>query len=172
MIPRSLDIKSFRLSWRELALLLNCAFWVYCWTSFAAASLPNNGHHCVDHCLDPYVFFGYGIGLNYNPLALPFMKVMVWAQLPSFFIATVFQHLLPGQHSSGFLAGAIGDIAYRLFPEDYSGFGGKLFFGISVNGYRLLVTMVLSFFQWLLLARLLFSLTQRITHGGKYGNNN
>jgi hypothetical protein len=147
---------------RTLAMLLNGAFWVYFWIQFAAVSLPNNGHFCLDHCLDPYVFFGYGIGLNYNPLALPFMKLMVCVQLPSFFLATVFQHLLPGQHSAGLLSGALGEFGYILCPEDYAGFGGRLFLGVSINGYRLLVTMLLSFVQWLIVVRLLSWLTQKI----------
>ena len=155
MIFKRLSAKRVQMNLTTLALLLNGAFWVYFWTHFAAASLPNNGHFCLDHCLDPYVFFGYGIGLNYNPLALPFMKLMVCIQLPSFFLATVLQHLLPAQHSAGFLSGALGKLGYSLFPEDYAGFGGRLFLGVSINGYRLVVTMLLSFVQWLLVARFL-----------------
>jgi hypothetical protein len=155
MIFKSDWIKRVQLKSRATALLLNGAFWVYFWVCFAAASRPNNGHFCLDHCLDPYVFFGYGIGLNFNPLALPFMKLMVCVQLPSFFIATVLQHVLPGQHSAGLLSGALGSFGYNLFPEDYAGFGGRLFLGVSINGYRLVVTMLLSFVQWLLVARFL-----------------
>jgi hypothetical protein len=109
----------------------------------------------MDHCLDPYVFFGYGIGLNFNPLALPFMKLMVGVQLPSFFIATVLQNLLLAQHAISLFAGSLGNYGHKVFPSIPNGFGGILFLGISINGYRLLVTMLLSFVQWLLVARFL-----------------
>jgi hypothetical protein len=140
---------------RVAVLILNGAFWAYFWVCFVAASRPNNGHFCIDHCLDPYIFFGYGIGLNYNPLAYPFMKLMIAIQLPSFFVSTVLQNLVPAQHASGLLAGSLGDFGYRLFPNIPNGFGGELFLGISLNGYRLIVTMLLSFVQWLLVATLL-----------------
>jgi len=90
----------------------------------------------MDHCLDPYIFFGRGIGLNYNPLALPFMRQMIWTQFPSFAAATLIQRMLPGNGSEG-----------------------TLFLGISMNGYRLLATMLLSFVQWLLIALMLASLS-------------
>jgi hypothetical protein len=140
---------------RVAALILNGAFWAYFWVCFAAASRPNDGHFCMDNCLDPYVFFGYGIGLNFNPFAYPFMKLMVFVQLPSFFIATVLQNLLPGQHASGLFAGALGDYGYKVFPNVPNGFGGELFLGVSLNGYRLVVTMLLSFIQWVLVAQLM-----------------
>src|ERR1700686_1751519 len=98
------QVKRGQLKLMLIAPLLNVVFWVYFWVSFAAASRPNNGHFCMDHCLDPYIFFGYGIGLNFNPLAFPFMKLMAYVQLPSFFIATVLQNSLPSQHASGLLA--------------------------------------------------------------------
>jgi hypothetical protein len=136
-------------------LLLNCAFWVYFWACFASSSLPNDGRHCVDHCLDPYVFFGHGIGLNFNPLALPFMKQMVWVQMPSFSVATVIQNALPGQHSQWLLFSPPDQPDFRLFPGNYDGSGGKMLLGISINGYRLLATVLLSFVQWFLIARML-----------------
>ena len=136
-------------------LLLNGAFWIYFWACFVSASLPNDGRHCMDHCLDPYVFFGRGIGLNFNPLALPFMKQMVWVQMPSFSVATVLQNIMPGQHSQWLLFSAPDQPGFRLFPGNYDGSGGKMLLGISMNGYRLLATMLLSFVQWLLIARML-----------------
>jgi hypothetical protein len=116
----------------------------------------------MDHCLDPYIFFGHGIGLNFNPLAYPFMKLMICIQLPSFFIATVLQNLLPAQHASGPFAGSLGNFGYTLFPNIPNGFGGELFLGISVNGYRLVVTMLLSFVQWVLVALLVSWLIRKV----------
>ena len=137
------DMKSF-------LLLLNGVFWVGFWVCFLVASQPNEDRYCLpDHCLDPYVFWGRAIGLAYNPLAAPFMKVMVCLELPAFFLATVTQNLLTGEPASRSLVGALGWFGDKLFPGAYPNTsGGILFLGISINGYRLLATMLLSFFQW------------------------
>jgi hypothetical protein len=114
------------------------------------ASDRREDRYCLpDHCLDPYVFWGRAIGLAYNPLAAPFMKVMVWLELPAFFLATVTQNLLTGEPVSRLLVGALGYFGDKLFPGAYPNTsGGILFLGVSVNGYRLLATMLLSFLQW------------------------
>jgi hypothetical protein len=155
-------MKRLGLNFPTILLALYCAFWIYFWACFTSASLPNDGRHCMDHCLDPYVFFGRGIGLNFNPLALSFMKQMVWVQMPSFSVATVLQNALPGQHSQWLLFSPPDQPDFRFFPGNYDGSGGKMLLGISMNGYRLLATMLLSFVQWLLIARMLTWLILRL----------
>jgi hypothetical protein len=133
-----------------MALVLNGVFWVYFWSCFAAASQPNEARFCLmDHCYDPYVFWGHAIGLAGNPLALPFMKVMACVELPSFFLTTVLQNVLTGETKGRLLVGVLGYFGDKLFPGAYPNqSGGILFLGISINGYRLLATMLLSFLQW------------------------
>lgn len=144
-----------------MALLLNGVFWVYFWISFALASQPNDGRFCMDQCLDPYVFFGYGIGLSGNPLALTFMKIMIAIELPSFAVVTYLTNLLTGEPADRLFVGVFGDFAYGLFPGFPNSSGGILYHGISINGYRLLATMLLSFFQWFLIAKILTRLIKR-----------
>jgi hypothetical protein len=155
--------KHLRLKFTAIVLLLNGAFWVYFWACFIAASRPNDGSFCMDHCYDPYVFFGRGIGLAMNPLAHQFMKLMVALELPSFSIATLLQNMLTGQPTQRLFVGVLGDFGYRLFPGFPNGSGGRLFLGISINGYRLLATMLLSFLQWVLIAKFLSWLTRKFT---------
>jgi hypothetical protein len=142
--------KFIRPDLKTLVLFLNGIFWVGFWVCFLVASQPNEDRFCLpDHCLDPYIFWGRAIGLAYNPLAAPFMKVMVCLELPAFFLATVTQNLLTGEPASRLLVGALGWFGDKLFPGAYPNTsGGILFLGISINGYRLLATMLLSFFQW------------------------
>jgi hypothetical protein len=142
--------KFIRPDLKTLVLALNGVFWVGFWVCFLVASQPNENRYCLmDHCQDPYVFGGRAIGLAANPLALPFMKVMVCMELPAFFLTTVLQNLLTGEPASRLLIGALGYFGDKLFTGAYPNTsGGILFLGISVNGYRLLATMLLSFFQW------------------------
>ncbi len=133
----------------RLVLALNGIFWVYFWTYFAIASQPTETAFYMDHPLDPYIFWGHAIGIGMNPLILPFMKVMVCVELPSFFLATLLQNLLAGVPPGGILLnGVLGPYGDKLFYSYPSALGGNLLFGISINGYRLLATMLLSFLQW------------------------
>ena len=145
----------YRLRLPAILLLLNGIFWAYFWTCFAAASLPNNGRFCMDHCYEPFVFFGHGIGLAMNPLAHGFMKLMVGLELPSFSMATLLQNVFTGEPQTRLFVGVLGDFGYKLFPGYPNGAGARIFLGISINGYRLLATMFLSFVQWLLIGKFL-----------------
>lgn len=118
-----------------LAIVLNCVFWIYFW--FAFAGTHPNDHFWGDHPVDPYIVLGHAIGLSTNPLSYGFMKAMFWVEFPSFCVATMIQMLL-----------AKVDVT-------------SLFFGISLNGYRLMVTMLLSFLQWYLIGRFLYWLARR-----------
>ncbi len=142
--------KFIRRDLNSLVLLINGVFWACFWGCFIFASQPNENRYCfMDHCQDPYIFWGRAIGLAANPLALPFMKAMVCLELPAFFLATVIQNLLTGEPTGRLLVGSLGYFGDRLFPGAYPNQSGAiLFLGISVNGYRLLATMLLSFFQW------------------------
>jgi hypothetical protein len=77
---------------------------------------------------------------------------MVCVELPSFFLATLVQNLLGGIPPGGILLnGALGSYREKLFSSYPTAWGGNLYFGISINGYRLLGTMLLSFLQWYLI---------------------
>lgn len=157
--------KFIRPDLKSLLLLLNGVFWVGFWVCFLVASQPNEDRYCLmDHCLDPHVLWGRAIGLAYNPLAAPFMKVIVCLELPAFFLATVTQNLLTGEPTGRLLVGALGYFGDRLFPGAYPNqSGGTLFLGISINGYRLLATMLLSFFQWYFIGGVVQKLWRRWT---------
>ena len=103
----------------------NLALWAYFWTSFFVSSSPYDplpdGHVPVDL----YCVWGRAIGLTESPYRCVFMSMMFWLELPSFALATLLQRIV--------LANVSAD---------------RFLFGISVGGYRLLVTMVVSFFQW------------------------
>lgn len=144
---------------RTLVLAGNVVFWVYFWSHFAFASQPTKRAFYMDHPVDPYIFWGHSIGMGMNPLVLPFMKVMVCVQLPSFFLTTLSQNLLTGEPTGRFLVGVLGYFGDKLFPGSYPNqSGGILFLGMSLNGYRLLATMLLSFLQWYLIGWALQSL--------------
>lgn len=146
---------------RTVLLALNGAFWLYFWLAFMVASQPNDQRFCMDGCLDPYVIWGRAIGLGTNPLIYPFMKAIVYVQLPSFSIATLVQNAFAGASGRRLLVGVLGEAGSGLFGGPPSWLGGRLFLGISVNGYRLFFTMLLSFIQWLLIARGIAWLAQR-----------
>lgn len=137
---------------RTLTLAGNVVFWIYFWSCFALASQPTEQAFYMDHPVDPYIFWGHAIGMGMNPLVLPFMKLTVCVELPSFFLATLVQNLLGGVPPGGILLnGALGFYGDKLFNSYPTAWGGNLLFGISVNGYRLLGTMLLSFLQWYLI---------------------
>ena len=154
MPSKQLEVQRKRRTLVMIALIANCVFWAYFWACFARAARLDS-RSCIDHCLDPYTFFGYGIGLNFNPLALPFMQLMVRVQLPSFVISTILQNVLFGSHDTTVLSGIFGDYGAGFLANVPNGFGGRLVGGVSINGYRLVLVMLLSFLQWVVLARLL-----------------
>lgn len=137
-----------------VAAIVNCVFWLYFWIYFAFASQSTERALYMDHPLDPYIFWGHGIGVGMNPLILPFMKIMVCIQLPSFFIATLVQNIVTGEPLGRLLVGVLGHYGGPMVGGGYPNTsGGILLFGVSINGYRLLLTMALSFVQWILIAK-------------------
>jgi hypothetical protein len=156
-------VKLVPLNLRTWLLLCNALFCIYFWVSFALVSQPDNGHFCMDQCFDPYVFFGRGVGLSMNPQVFFFMRAMVLVEMPSFATATLIENFLTGEPARRLLVGVFGDFAYSLFPGHPNLAGGVLFAGISFNGYRLLGTMLLSFVQWFLIAKILSWLARKFT---------
>jgi hypothetical protein len=117
------------------AVIFNCAFWFYFWLSFAGVH-PND-RFWSDHPVDPYVVFGHAIGLSKNPLSYGFMKAMFWVEFPSFCFTTWVQRMFSGIDSSA------------------------LYLGVSLNGYRLVATMLASMVQWAAIAWLLQRLLRK-----------
>jgi hypothetical protein len=154
MKPRADRFKFFPPDPRVMALVLNGVFWVYFWIFFMAVSQRPEDRFLIDHPYDPYILWGHAIGWVGYPLALPFMKIMVCVELPSFFLATIIQNLLTGEPKGRLLVGVLGYFGDKLFPGSYPNTsGGIVFHGISINGYRLLATMLLSFLQWYFIGR-------------------
>jgi hypothetical protein len=106
-------------------VMANLCLWVYFWLAFAHASQPYDPRPLGHPPVDPYSFRGHAIGLAKSSLTYPFMKAVFWIEFPSLFFVTLLRNsLLPNISSDRFFA------------------------GISVGGYMLLVTMLLSFGQW------------------------
>jgi hypothetical protein len=140
--------------------IANGIFWTYFWISFRIVSTPYERKFCIDGCFDPYVLWHHAIGLGSNPLILPFMRTMIWVEFPSFCVATILQNLLTGEPVRRLLIGMFGDVGLSVFSGYPNQSGGVIFLGISVNGYRLLLTMLLSFLQWLVIAKCVSILIQ------------
>jgi hypothetical protein len=126
-------------------------FWACFWVYFALAAKADNPKFCMDHCHPAYAFWGHGVGYNANPFSLVFMRVMASLQFPSFLVTKLVENALTGQS----LVGA-------FTPGQANLSGGVLFFGVSIDGYQLLFTMLLSFFVWFYIAKILTWATQKL----------
>ena len=147
MIPS--NSASYRFSRLQMTFAVaNVIFWLYFWVSFALASMPAYERFCMDHCVDLYAFGAHGIGMNVNTLQYPFMRLMEWVEIPSFSLAMFLQNLIGGNSGRGLLFGIVDLFPNNGFTAGSDGFGGRLLWGISVNSYRLIFTVVLSFLQW------------------------
>ena len=110
-------------------LIGNLCLWAYFWLAFAYSSQPYDPRPWGHPPVDPYSFWGHAIGLTKSTLTYPFMKTAFWVEFPSFLSVALAR--------KAFLRGVSGD---------------TFFAGISVGGYELLVTMLLSFLQWYFIA--------------------
>ena len=119
-------------------LMANLLLWVYFWTAFALAAEPYDPRPWGHYPVDLYCLWGSAIGLTKSALMYPFMKAIFWTELPSFWLVTLIQRTLFSKVSAD-----------------------AFLFGISTGGYKLLVIMALSFFQWYLVGRLIQKLTKR-----------
>ena len=119
-------------------LVANLCFWTYFWLAFAYASQPYDPRPWGYLPVDPYSFGGHAIGLTRSSLTYPFMRVAFWIEFPSFLLVALVR--------KAFLSGVSGD---------------TFFAGISAGGYALLVTTLLSFIQWYIVAWVVQKLWQR-----------
>jgi hypothetical protein len=110
----------------KIVLIANLCFWVYFWVAFFLAAQPYDPRPLGHLPLGPCSIGGRAIGLTTPSLSYPFMQAALWIQFPSFLIASLGQRALSND---------------LLF-----------FAGISIGGYKLLVTMLLSFLQWYLIS--------------------
>jgi hypothetical protein len=110
-------------------LIANACLWAYFWLAFAHASQPYDPRPWGHPPVDPYCFWGHAIGLTTSSLTYPFMKVAFWVEFPAFLAVALFR--------KAFLSGVSGD---------------TFFAGVSIGGYELIATMLLSFLQWLIFA--------------------
>ena len=109
-------------------LLANLCLWGYFWIAFAQASYPFRPDPLGHPAGTGYTFWGHSIAVVESGLVYPFFRVMLYAEFPSFVLATgVVRVFSPDQLINGFFA------------------------GISGGGWLLLSVMLLSFFQWYLL---------------------
>src|SRR5256885_12672810 len=123
----------------RLALLAaNLGVWIYFWIAFALASEPYSSHHWVDFPVDPYCLWGHAIGLTKSAFTYPFMNLIFWTEFPSFSVAVLFERVFLGR-----------------------GVATDFYAGISTGGYKLLLTMGLSFLPWYLIGTLIQHFTRR-----------
>jgi hypothetical protein len=130
----------------NILLAANLCLWLYFWFGFAQAAEPYNPRPFGHLPLDPYSFWGHAIGLGTSSLSYPFMKVVFWPNLPSFFVVAL-----------------IRNIFFRNIGSD------SIYVGISIGGYFLLLTMMISFAQWYLVGRICKKLLDR-TSGNSRGH--
>lgn len=114
----------------RLLVVANLLFWIYFGLAFARASYPYSRevwNYNAPTALAGYTFFGHSLGVRESAFQHPFFKAMCYTEFPSFALTRLGQNL--------------------LFPHVT---GDQLFAGISEGGWRLLVVVLLSFFQWYL----------------------
>jgi hypothetical protein len=142
--------KRSNLNLRTWALLLNGVFWVCFWVYFILAAKVDDPKFCMDHCHPAYAYWGHGVGYNANPFSLAFMRAMAYLQFPSFIVTKLAENVLTREPLAGAFNQGIPNLS-----------GGIVFLGISFDGYQLLLTMLLSFVQWILVAKILSWLIQK-----------
>lgn len=106
-------------------LIANVCLWIYFWIGFIHVSQPYDPRPWGHAPIEPYSFAGHAVGLTTSTFSYTFMKVVYWAEFPSFVFVSVLMRILFGR-----------------LPSD------RFFAGISVGGYKLLAVMMVSFFQW------------------------
>jgi len=142
-------------------MLLNGVFWGCFLIYFIHAAKLDDPRFCMDHCHPAYAFWGHGVGYNANPFSFPFMRVMATIHLPSYVVTKLAENALTGEPMGRLLSGV-------YFPGNPNLSGGVVFFGISLDGYQLLFTMLLSFVQWFLIVKSLAWLTRRSARANLY----
>ncbi len=133
------DLKNVRRTVLVL-MFLNAAFWLYFWIDIGFRVTPYDGPRPEFHgdMLPEYVWYGRGVPYPEVSSQALSLKLMRAAQQPTHAIVQ-------------FLSIQVMNWTY---PPVYV-YRGETFGGVSYAGYQVLATMVLSFVQWYVIARLL-----------------
>lgn len=135
-----------RLNFAKLLPLANVAFWMIFGVLFAAASYPYRPHRLAFEEITPsYIFFGRalpeidsGTGVGLPP---PLMNVTRIIQRPSFITAA----------------------PYFWYFNSHGITVDRLYWGISVGAYYLIIVCLLSFLQWYLIGLFVDFITRRLS---------
>jgi hypothetical protein len=122
----------------KLLLIANLCLWVYFWLAFAQASYRYRPDPLGHPAGTGYTYWGHSIAVTESGLKYPFFKTVFYVQLPSFMIAVLVE---------------------RVFDPPL--ISHRFFVGVSMAGWSLLATMLLSFLQWYLVALVVQKLWRR-----------
>jgi hypothetical protein len=111
----------------KVLLIANLCLWIYFWIGFARASYPYKPNPLGHPAGTGYTYWGHSIAVAESGLKYPFFKAVFYPELPSFAIAVLIERVFDPQL-----------ISHRFIA------------GISMSGWSLLATMLLSFLQWYL----------------------
>jgi hypothetical protein len=111
----------------KVLLIANLCLWVYFWVGFVRASYPYRPNPLGHPAGTGYTYWGHSIAVTESGLKYPFFRAVFYPELPSFAIAVLIARVFDPQL-----------ISHRFIA------------GISIPGWSLLGTMLLSFFQWYL----------------------
>jgi hypothetical protein len=121
----------------KLFLVANLCLWIYFWIGFARASYPYEPNPLGHVSGTGFTFWGHAIAVAESGFKYKFFKTTYYVELPSVLLVTLFA---------------------RIFDPHLV---SPLFFGgISMGGWIIIATMMLSFFQWYFIGRAI----QRLGH--------
>lgn len=119
-----------------LLLCANTLFWLWLWIDFSASSIPFHGHiPSFDDAVPTYVWGGRAVPYPSDVDSVPY-RLMKRIQQPAYAIAV---------YSSWKIV--------KLTGFEFQ-WGDETFHGVSVGSYQIAATLVLSFFQWFLIAKI------------------
>jgi hypothetical protein len=128
-----------RLRFARLLVLANSIFWLIFAINFAAKSYTYRPHVRAFEEVSAYIFWSRAFPMD--QLASPLMRVTRFVQWPSFYAAG------------------------RLFFVHRDIDVSRIYWGISLGGYYLILVCLLSFLQWYLLGLLIDYARRRMNAG-------
>lgn len=131
-----------RLTARRILVVANLAFWFAFAAMFIAKSYAYRPHVKLFEELGPdYIYFGRALSVFENEQLRPFIRTTRVVQWPSFYIARPF---------------------YWYF-DNHGIVVDRVYSGISVGGYFLILVVAISFAQWYLIGLLIDLARGRLT---------
>lgn len=109
----------------KVLLIANLCLWIYFWIGFARASYAYQPNPLGHPAGTGYTFWGHSIAVAESGLKYPFFKITFYLELPSFVVAVSIERFFDPQL-----------ISHRFI------------WGISMAGWGMLATILLSFLQW------------------------